>query len=145
MYDSVLGGLNEIMLGILGGTLVVMMMVMRMGGVVMMVMRMVVIMMTMVVLIVALMTIILVTIKDAHCEMQKVSSVPLRGRVRSGEAKRVLEEDVFALASALLWTLFLAFECLLFKLLPKQPSSSCQPLVPAALLPCHMLICSSTF
>ena len=74
MYDSVLGGLNEIMLGILGGKLVVMMMVMRM----------VVIMMIMVVVIVTLMTIILATIKDAHCEMQKVSSVPLRGSVWSG-------------------------------------------------------------
>lgn len=74
------GGLSEIMLHIRGGKLVVMM-VMMMGGVLMVVMRMVVIMMM---VIVALMAIITVTIKDAHCEMQKVSSVPLRGRVRSG-------------------------------------------------------------
>ena len=65
-----LGGLNEIILNILGGKMVVMMIVM-----------MVVIMMIMVVVIMTLMAIIMVRIKDAHCEMQKVSSVPLRGRV----------------------------------------------------------------
>lgn len=49
--------------------------------VVMMIVMMVVIMMIMVVVIMTLMAIIMVRIKDAHCEMQKVSSVPLRGRV----------------------------------------------------------------
>jgi len=68
-----LGGLNEIILNITGGKMVVMM--------VMMVMTTVVIMMIMVVVIMTLMAIIMVTIQDAHCEVQKVSSVPLRGRV----------------------------------------------------------------
>lgn len=48
---------------------------------VMMVMTTVVIMVIMVVVIMTLMAIIMVTIQDAHCEVQKVSSVPLRGRV----------------------------------------------------------------